>query len=116
MTLRPHILLLAHNTVKELVRGPRSRFAVLFDLCFGALLFDDSEVALNGHVDAGFFPGFARCGFDFAFVDFPAAFGQDPAFARGGLDEEDLGAVGGERNDACDEAFAGGAVSGDMLD
>jgi len=86
MTLRPNILLLVHQPIKELVSGPRSALPIFFDLRFAALLFDDAEVALDRDVDPGFFPGFAGGGFDFAFVGFPAALWEDPAFARGGLD------------------------------
>lgn len=63
--------------------------------------------------DPRFLPRFAaRCFLLCGFVGFPAAFGEDPAFARGGLDEEDLGAVGGDGDDACYQSFAVGAVSG----
>jgi hypothetical protein len=86
VTLRPNIFLLIHQPIEELIRSFRRRLAVLFDLCFCALLRDRSQVSLDGHVDAGFFPGFAGRCFDFALVRFPTAFGQDPAFARGGLD------------------------------
>jgi hypothetical protein len=111
MALGPHVLLLVHQAVKELVRRPRGALPILFNLRLAALLFDGPEVALDRDVDPGFLPGFARGGFDFAFVGFPAAFGQDPAFAGRGLDEEDLGAVGGEGDDAGYEALALGAVS-----
>lgn len=112
MALGPHILLLVHQAVKELVRGPRSvASAILFNLRLAALLFDGPEVALDRDVDPGFLPGFAGGGFDFALVGFPAALWEDPAFAGRGLDEEDLGAVGGEGDDAGYEALALGAVS-----
>jgi hypothetical protein len=111
MALGPNILLLVHQPVKELVRRARSALAVLFDLRLAALLLDDAQVALDRHVDPGFLPGFAGRRLDFAFVGFPAAFGEHPAFARGGLDEQDLGAVCGEGDDAGDEALAFGAVS-----
>jgi hypothetical protein len=93
MALRPDVLLLIHQTVEEFVCRFGRLLAVLFDLRLVAHLRDRSQVSLNGHVDASFFPGFASRGFDFAFVGFPAAFGKDPAFARGRLDQEDLGAV-----------------------
>jgi len=86
MALGPHVLLLVHQAVKELVRGPRSGFPILFDLRLAALLFDGPEVALDRDVDPGFLPGFARGGFDFALVGFPAALWEDPAFAGRGLD------------------------------
>jgi len=114
MALGPDILLLLHEAVEEFVRGARSRFPVLFDLRLAALLLDDAQVTLDRHVDAGFLPGLAGRGLDFALVGFPSALGQDPAFARRGLDQEDLGAVGGEWDDAGDEALAFGAVSLDV--
>ena len=86
MTLRPDIFFLIHQAIEELVRSFGCVLAVLFDLRLAAHLCDRSKIALDGHVDTSFFPGFASCGFNFAFVGFPAAFGQNPAFARGGLD------------------------------
>lgn len=112
MTLGPHRLLFDHNPIKKPIRGPGRQRAVLADLRLAAALLDDAQVAADGHVDSGFLPGLARGGVGFRrFVGFPAALGQHPAFARGGLDQEDLRAVGGERDDAGDEAFAGGAVA-----
>ena len=83
MAFRPNVLFLVNQPIEELIRRFRRLFAVFLDLSFCAMFRNRSEVANDGHVDTRFFPGFARRGFDFAFVGFPAAFWKDPAFARG---------------------------------
>lgn len=110
MTLGPSILLLLHPDLIEPIRRARGR-GVLADLRLAALLRDLAQVLVDLALDAGLLPGLAARGLLLRLlVRFPAAFGQDPAFAVGGLDEKDLGAVGGERNDARNEALAARSV------
>ena len=75
MAFGPDVLLLVDQPVEELIRSFGRMLAVLFDLGLAAHLRDRSQVSFDGHVDARFFPSFASCGFDLAFVGFPAAFG-----------------------------------------
>jgi hypothetical protein len=74
MALGPDVFLLLHQPVEEFVRSFGRMLAVLFDLRLAAHLCNRSQISLDSHVDAGFFPRLASCGFDFAFVGFPAAF------------------------------------------
>ena len=115
MPLRPRLLLLLDPDLIKPVRRAR-REGVFPDDALAALLLDLAQVARDAALDARFLPGLAAGGFFLrALVGFPAALWEDPAFAVGGLDEEDLGAVGGEGDDASDEAFAARAVSGEKL-
>lgn len=103
MTLRPLPLLLHHLDLKKPIPRPGRKLPVFLDLRLRPLLLNVAQVPLDRDVDPGFFPGFARGGVCFGrFVGFPAAFGEDPAFAGGGLNEEDLVAGGGEGDYACD--------------
>lgn len=113
--LRPARLLLLDTDLVKLIRRPRSP-GVLGDLGFRALFSDGAEVGFDLAFDARFLPGFAAGGvLGGAFVGFPAAFGEDPAFASGGLDEEDEAFVWREGDNAGDETFAVGSVSGDLV-
>ena len=109
MLLRPLALFLVDPHLKELIQ----RFRRLGgDFLRGALVKDFTEVLGDGGVDAGFLPGFSFCGVRGGrFVGFPAAFGEDPGCSAGGLDEEDEAFVGGEGDNAGDEAFAGVGVA-----
>ena len=111
MLLRPTLLLLLNADLIETIHTAR-RVRVLLNLLFGPPFVDGAEVLLDLAFDPGFLPGFATGRFFLcSLVRFPAAFGEDPAFARGGLDEEDLGAVCGEGDYACYESFAVWAVA-----
>ena len=81
--------------------------AILLDLSFSPLLFDDAEVLLDLAVDASFFPSFALCSsFLRSLIFLPTTLGQNPAFATGALNEKNLTAVVGKRYDSCYKALA----------
>ena len=112
MRLGPRLLLLLDPHLVEAITRPRSKRPVLLDLRLRPLLLDLAQIGFDFALDAGLFPGFAARRFVLGrFVRFPAAFGQDPAFAGGGLDEEDLGAVCGEGDHAGYQTLAVGTVS-----
>ena len=106
MLLRPGLLLLLDP---YLVKAVSSSWCmrILANLRLGALLLDRSEFLLDLALDPSFLPGFTAGGFFLrAFVGLPAAFWEDPAFAGGALDQQDVGAVCRERDNASYEAFA----------
>jgi len=107
--LGPLSLLFLDRGLEEVVRG-------LGRLC-GELvgsppLGDEAEVIVDFDDDTSFLPclalgGILGCGF----VRFPSAFGEDPAATACRLDEEHVVLVSGERDDACNETLALGAVA-----
>ena len=98
--LGPLGLLLLDGGLKEVVRG---LWGLRRELVGPALLGDEAEVVVDFAYYAGLFPGLALGGvLGGCFVRLPAAFGEDPAIAFGGLDEQDVVFVGGEGDDAGD--------------
>lgn len=108
MLFRPLLLDLVDGRLKEVIGGLGGEGGELLQFpLFGNL----AQVGVNFADGAGLFPGFAAGGLFDRLVDFPAAFGEDPAAAADGLDEEDGFAVVGEGHYAGDEALALRTVS-----
>jgi hypothetical protein len=102
--LWPDGLLLLDRRLEELVRGFRGRGRELVGF---PLLCDEAEIVVDLAYYASLFPGFAFRGvLGRRFVRFPAALGEDPAAASGGLDEEHVVLVGRKRNHAGNEPLA----------
>lgn len=93
MLLRPNSLLLLDGRFEEMVGCFRGFCRELVGF---SLLGDEAEVVVDLAYYAGLFPGFAFRGvLGRGFVGLPAAFGEHPAAAPGGLDEEHVVLVGG---------------------
>jgi hypothetical protein len=107
--LWPDSLLLLDRSLEEMVRGfwGRGRELVGFPL-----FCDEAEVVVDLANNASLFPGFTFRGvLGRGFVRFPAAFGEDPATASGGLDQEHVVLVGRKRNHAGNESLALRAIA-----
>lgn len=73
---------------------------------------DGAQILLDSDNDSTFFPGLScssHGGRSLIFL--PTTFWQDPALARTGLNEENFGLVGRERDDSSNQAFTFGAVA-----
>jgi hypothetical protein len=107
--LWPDGLLLLDRGLEEMVRGFWSRGRELVGF---PLLCDEAEIVVDLAYYASLFPGFAFRGvLGRRFVRFPAALGEDPAAASGGLDEENVVLVGRKRNHAGNESLALRAIA-----
>lgn len=107
--LRPLCLLLLHGGFEEVVGS----FGSLRGELVGSPPFgDEAEVVVDVAYYAGFLPSLAfGGGLGVGFVRFPAALGQHPAVTLGGLNKEHVVLVGRERNNACHQALALGAIT-----
>jgi hypothetical protein len=107
--LWPDSFLFLHGRFEEMVRGFwRSSSELIGFSLFG----DEAKIVVDLAYYAGLFPGFAFRGvLGSRFVRFPTSLGKDPAASSGGLDEEHVVLIGGERNYAGDESLALRAVS-----
>ena len=73
------------------------------ELVGSPLLGDQAEIVVDFAYYACLFPGLTLGGIlRRGFIRLPSAFGKDPAASSGGLDEEHVVFVGGERDNAGD--------------
>jgi hypothetical protein len=73
----------------------------------GSNFLDGAEITQYTTQDASLLPGLAYGGFcGETLVGLPPAFGEYPALASRGLDDENFGAVLGEGDDAGNKAFS----------
>ena len=106
--LGPVIGLLLNADLEKL---ENRRGCVWSEFVRGTSVLDLPKVFQNCAFDACLFPGFTTCGFLDGFVRLPATLRKDPTAAAGRLDKEDLGLVAGERDHACNQTLALGAVT-----
>lgn len=101
--LGPLGLLLLDRGLEEMIRGLWGLGGELVGLPpFG----DQAEVVGDFADDASLFPGLALGSLLYRrLVELPAALGKNPSATPGGLDEEYVELVGGERNYAGNESF-----------
>ena len=98
MLLWPDGFLLLDGGLEEMVRGFRGRGGELVGF---SLLSNEAKIVVDLAYYASLFPGFAFRGvLGGGFVGLPAALGENPAAASGGLDEEHIELVGRERDHA----------------